>query len=131
MVELSDIYQLYVLQNLCTMTYEERCKYFWQQYNGEVLAIDLPQEYIEQDTRIFCVNEDCFVREKCKLFERYKGQCKTFGRTVVRGCIEDAKGRHKRPEWDKNTLRVHYMNASFGMNPEQKGIEPCKNFMHL
>lgn len=111
------------------MTQEEKNKYFWQQYYGEVLAADLPQEYVEHDTRIYCCNEKCFVRAKCRLFAEYIKGCKVFGRSVERGCIEDAKGRWKRNPWEKRANDVHYMNASFGMCPEQCGVKPCRYYV--
>lgn len=113
------------------MTREEIYKIFWQQYHGEVLAIDLPKEYVELDTRIHCVNEKCFFRDKCVLFDRYIQCAKVFGRSVVRSCIGDAKGRWKRNEWETDRANdVNYMNASFGMNPEQHGAEPCNHFIN-
>lgn len=111
------------------MTYEEKCELFWKQYHGEILATDLPQEYIEYDKRCYCVNEHCFVRQRCRLFNTYVKCCNVFGRSVMRDCIADAKGRWKRPSWEKRSNDVNYMSASFGMNPEQHGSKPCKFFI--
>jgi len=108
------------------MTQEEIDKYFWLQYHGDIKATDLPREYIERDTRIYCVNEDCFVRNSCRLFSAYEALCKTFGRTVARSCIKEAVGV-KRNAWETDRAsELYYGNASFGINPEQRGIEPCK-----
>lgn len=114
------------------MTEQEKNKYFWQQYHGEILATDLPQDYIEYDTRVYCCNEKCFVREKCRLFNySYKGLAKLFGRTIARRCVEDEKGVWKREPWEKRANDVNYMLASFGMCPEQEGAKPCKHFIEF
>lgn len=111
---------------------EEYNALFWKQYHGEILAVDLPNEYIKRDTRVYCCNEKCFVREKCELFKRYKAQAKVFGRDIARTCIADATGRWKRNEWETDRANdVNYMSASFGMCPEQYGIEPCNKYYEL
>lgn len=108
------------------MTREQ--KFFWQQYRGLVKALDLPADYKLKDTRIYCVNKDCYVKDKCVFWERFLGACDTFGHShfsmMRKAVIRDQKG-HIRSDWDENYPMLDYRNASFGFCAKQFGTKPC------
>ena len=104
------------------MTNDERNDYFWQQYYGEVRALDLPKEYKVYDKRIYCTNASCFVKEKCMFWKR-NGALSLKAKEIKR----DQKG-YQRNVWDKRYPKLDYRNASFGFFCEQRGAMPCENY---
>ena len=107
---------------------------FWKQYDGMVKAIDLPTDYKLLDERIYCVNKDCYVRNKCEFWKRFEAQCKTFGsshgKMMYRAIKRDQKGWN-RCDWDKNYPNPDYRNASFGFYAEQSGTKPCSCYAEI
>lgn len=109
-------------------------EYFWQQYNGLVRAIDLPQWYKEEDKRISCVNTECFVRHKCLFFERFYRYCNAMRENIKKlkkDVIIDQKQGRNRNTWDKYYPKLYYMLASFQFYKEQNGATPCECFKEL
>lgn len=102
--------------------------YFWQQYDGLVRAIDLPQWYKRSDKRIYCVNGACFFRSRCLFWNRYTTNPFHIKESDIRK--EQADGI-QRSKFDKNYPLPHYSNASFGFYAEQQGATPCDNFIEL
>lgn len=96
------------------MDRKERFEYFWKQVKGEVLAEELPYDYIISDSRIYCANENCRQKNRCELYQRYVVGCKVAGREFMRTCIEDEKGPM----------------ASFGMCPQVVGTIKCKYYIN-
>lgn len=101
-------------------------EYFWQQYDGTVRALDLPLWYKKKDTRIYCANDECFLKDKCLFWQRYEGGVFHFTKREIK---YDQDGKRKRPVYDKNASIPNYFNASFGFIAEQYGATPCENFI--
>lgn len=106
--------------------YKEKCKLFWQQYNGLVRAIDLPQWYKIEDERIACVNCDCFfkLKEKCLFWQRYTNSQLHFStmKQERRDIIKYQNNGIKRNDWDNYKDKPHYFLASFYFSPEKNGV---------
>ena len=104
-------------------------EFFWQQYEGLVRAIDLPQDYKIKDKRISCVNNDCFLKGKCLFYQRYrKGLHWGANKAEQRAIIEEQDGKKKRNVWDKHFPKPNYFNASFQFFVEQNTVT-CKYFV--
>ena len=106
--------------------------FFWQQYYGLARAIDMPTDYKQSDTRIYCVNKECGTKDKCLFWQRFMQACETFGRShfkmMYKAVRRDQKGWN-RPDWDKHYPRKDYRNASFGFMPDHEGYQPCEHFV--
>lgn len=111
------------------MNDEEKLEYFWQQYEGLVRAIDLPQDYKIKDKRISCVNGYCHLRNKCLFYARYRlGLHYASNKTEMRDIIDQQNGKMGRNTWDKNYPKPNYFNSSFQFYVEQNGVT-CKYFV--
>ena len=113
------------------MTKEQ--EYFWQQYDGLVRAIDLPQDYKVKDTRIYCVNNECWCKDRCVFWKRFADSYMVRSKSMYQHMIKSIKKQQteglKRCAWDKHFPLPNYFNASFGFYAEQKGVTPCECYV--
>lgn len=104
------------------MRREEKNRLFWQQYTGEVRAVDLPMWYKLYDKRIYCANCDCFsyLRDKCVFWRRFQ-----------ESRIHYATAKREMSDLVKFQKRVGgYSLAAFGFVVEQKGAQ-CEYYKEV